>query len=124
MNEQAKQAGGATMRDAERNSSNHTVDNRTTVAIAAGILMLVGSALQWVELLFTRFVSDNSWLFATLFGQAWNMINVWLSAAQWHQDLQYWPLLLVITGGVILFSRGPKPAVAVSESRMGARRDA
>jgi hypothetical protein len=69
-------------------------------------------------------VAANTWFFATLFGQAWNMISVWMSSAAWHQDLQYWPLLLVVTGGAILFSQGPKRAMATNESRTGARRDA
>lgn len=99
------------------------VEKRTAVAVGAGVLIALGLALEWIEVLFTRFVAQNSWFFATLFGQAWNMITVWLSAAAWHQDVQYWPLLLVITGGAILFSRTPKQAVAVSQSRVGARRD-
>ena len=99
------------------------IEKRTAVAVGAGVLIALGLALQWIEVLFARFIAENSWCFATLLGQAWNMITVWLSAAPWHQDVQYWPLLLVITGGAILFSRTPKRAVAVSQSRLGARRD-
>jgi hypothetical protein len=114
MNEQANQAGGAIMTNSK-------------AAVAAGALILMGLTLQWIEVLFTHFVSQNSWFFATLFGEAWNMITLWLSAAAWHQDVQYWPLLLVVTGGAILFSRGPKQAVAVNhvnQAQTGARRDA
>jgi hypothetical protein len=125
MNEQAKQqTGGSTMTNPSRNSSAQVIDRRTTVAVGGGFLILMGLTLQWIEVLFARFVSENSWFFATLFGEAWNMINVWLSAAPWHQDVQYWPLLLVITGGAILFSRGQKRAAATDESRSGARGDA
>jgi len=112
------------MANTERNSSNHGCDKGTIAMAAAGVLIALGAALQWVELLFTRFVADNSWFFATLFGETWNMINVWFSAAAWHQDLQYWPLLLVVTGAAILFSRTPRQAAASSESRTGAGRDA
>ena len=100
-------------------------DRRTAAVLGAGLLIVMGLALQWVEVLCVRFVSANSWFFATLFGEAWNMINVWLTAAPWHQDVQYWPLLLVVTGAAILFSRNRKEAaVAVSEVRGGARHDA
>lgn len=111
------------MTNSERNS-NQANCNGTLLALSAGSLIALGLALQWLEVLFTRFVSQNSWFFATLFGEAWNMITVWLSAASWHQDVQYWPLLLVITGGAILFSRSPRRAVVVSEARTGARRNA
>lgn len=111
------------MTNSERNS-NHVNGKGTLLAFSAGSLIALGLALQWVEVLFTRFVSQNSWFFATLFGQAWNMISVWLSAASWHQDVEYWPLLLVITGGAILFSRSPRRAMVASESRTGARRNA
>jgi hypothetical protein len=36
------------------------------------------------------------------------MMNVWLSAAAWRQEISYLPLLLVITGGVILLSLCPR----------------
>lgn len=105
--------------------SNHVNGKGTLLALSAGSLIALGLALQWVEVLFTRFVSQNSWFFATLIGEAWNMISVWLSAASWHQDVQYWPLLLVITGAAILFSRTPRrAAVVTSETRTGARRNA
>lgn len=99
-------------------------NQRTTWAIGAGALIVLGLALQWIQVLFTQFVSQNSWFFATLFGETWNMIAVWLSVAPWRQDVQYWPLLLVITGAAILFSRTPCKSMAMSESRTGARRDA
>lgn len=116
------------MTNSERNSTQaiekcHRAD-RTTWALGAGALIVLGLALQWIQVLFTQIVSQNSWFFATLFGEAWNMITVWLSAAPWHQDVQYWPLLLVITGGAILFSRSPRTAMAKNESRTGARHNA
>jgi hypothetical protein len=122
MNQQDKPAGDTNMMNSERNS-NGTNGKGTVLALSAGSLIALGLALQWVEVLFSRFVSQNSWFFATLFGEAWNMISVWLSAASWHQDMQYWPLLLVITGGAILLSRSPRRAVVPSESRTGARRN-
>ncbi len=112
------------MANTDRNSPNHASNKSTVAMVAAGLLIALGATLQWIEVLFTRFVADNSWFFATLFGETWNMINVWLSAAAWHQDLQYWPLLLVITGGAILFSRTPRQAVVTNESRTGAGQDA
>lgn len=110
------------MKDTEQNSIRNS-EKGTAVVLGAGLLIVLGVALQWLEMLCSRFISDNSWFFATLFGEAWNMINVWLSAAPWHQDLQFWPLLLVVTGAAILFARGPRTATAKSESRMGARRE-
>ncbi|HTZ74085.1 MAG TPA: hypothetical protein VMB47_09200 [Candidatus Aquilonibacter sp.] len=112
------------MANAERNSSNHGCNGGTIAMAGAALLIALGVALQWIELLFARFVADNSWFFATLFGETWNMINVWLSAAAWHQDLQYWPMLFVITGAAILFSRTPRQAMVRSEARTGARQDA
>lgn len=117
------------MANTNRNTLVQATEKRTAVALGAGVLIALGLALQWVEVLCVRFVSANSWFFATLFGEAWNMINVWLAATPWHQDVQYWPLLLVVTGGAILFSRNGfsqngKEAVAVSEASRGARRDA
>jgi hypothetical protein len=129
MNGQAKPAGETAMTNSDRNSiaaidKCHRADRRTTWAIGAGALIALGLALQWIQVLFTQMVSQNSWFFATLFGETWNMITVWLSAAPWHEDVQYWPLLLVITGAAILFSRSPRRAMATNESRTGARRDA
>lgn len=81
--------------------------NRIAVFFAA-VLIALGLVLQWTELLFSRFFAHNAWLFATLFGEIWNIINISISATQWHQTLHYWPLLLVITGAAILFSRCPR----------------
>jgi len=102
----------------------HAADKRATVAVGAGLLILLGAALQWIDVLCAHFLSQNSWFFATLFGEAWNMIDVWLSAALWHQDLQYWPLLLVITGAAILFSNNRERAIVAEGAPAGARRDA
>jgi hypothetical protein len=122
MNELDKKAGEANMTNSGRNSTGSS-EKGTAVVLGAGLLIVLGIALQWFEMLCSRFISENSWFFATLFGEAWNMINVWFSAAPWHQDLQFWPLLLVVTGAAILFARGPRHAVAKSESRTGARRE-
>jgi hypothetical protein len=81
------------------------IHNDKLDAFAAALLISLGLILQWTELFFARFMSRNGWLFATLFGEIWNIINISPSAAQWHQNLRYWPLLLVITGAAILFSR-------------------
>jgi hypothetical protein len=124
MNQQDQHAGDTNMMNAER-ISNHVNGKGTLLALSAGSLIALGLALQWIEVLFTRLVSQNSWFFTTLFGEAWNMISVWLSAASWQQDMQYWPLLLVITGATILFSRIPRRAAVVgNESRTGARPNA
>ena len=77
-------------------------------ALFAGILIALGLALQCSEMLFTRLFAHDGWLFATLFGGIWNIITSSPSAMQWHQNLYCWPLLLVITGGAILFSRNCK----------------
>jgi hypothetical protein len=131
--EQVIEAGGAAMANLDRDSmiqsgeatdKGQSSDKGTMVVLGAGLMILVGLALQWIEALSAHFISENSWFFATLFSGAWNMINVWLSAAQWHQDVRFWPLLLVITGGAILFSRTPRRAVASSQSQTGARKDA
>jgi hypothetical protein len=122
MNELHKQAGEANMKNSERNLTQSS-EKGSAAVLGAGLLILVGLGLQWFEMLCSRFISENSWFFATLFSEAWNMINVWLSAAPWHQDLQFWPLLLVITGAAILFARGPQAAMAKSESRTGVRRE-
>ncbi|MGH9574392.1 MAG: hypothetical protein ACRD40_12810 [Candidatus Acidiferrales bacterium] len=78
--------------------------NKLAVFVAA-ILIALGLVLQWTELLFTRVTTHNAWLFTTLFGEIWNIIELSPSATQWHQNLYYWPLLLVIIGAAILFSR-------------------
>jgi uncharacterized membrane protein len=83
------------------------IDKRSIAAVAAGMLIGLGLVLQWIEVLFTHVVARNTWFFATLFDETWNMINIWL-ASVWDGDLHYWPLLLVITGAAILLSRGPK----------------
>ncbi len=112
------------MMNSERNLADGTHKcNHAAWSIGAAALIALGLALQWIQVLFTQFASQNSWFFATVFGEAWNMITVWISAAPWRQDVQYWPLLLVITGAAILFSRGSRRAMATNESRTGARRD-
>lgn len=78
----------------------------TNAAWGAGMLILLGLALQWIEFLSARFASENSWFLSTLFGEVWNMITLWFSTTPWRDDVRYWPLLLVIVGGAILFSRG------------------
>ena len=82
-----------------------TLDKRSIVAVGAGILIGLGIVLQWLEAPLAHFFSENSWLFATLFGEAWNMVNVWLLNSAQRQEFMYWPLVLVVTGGAILFSR-------------------
>ncbi|HEY3940487.1 MAG TPA: hypothetical protein VGL97_23870 [Bryobacteraceae bacterium] len=92
------------------------VDKRSVIAVSAGLLIGLGLILQWIEVLFTHFVPRNAWVFATLFGEIWNAIEVWLSLAPSHQDLRYLPLVLVVTGAAILFSRRSKRASTVSQS--------
>jgi hypothetical protein len=72
-------------------------------AFVAAILIALGFVLQWMELLFTRIVGHNEWLLGTLFGEIWNIIDLSPSVRQGHQNLYYWPLLLVIIGAAILF---------------------
>ncbi len=78
------------------------------IVLFAGILIVLGLILQWTELLFTHVVAHNAWLFATLFGEMWNIINLSPTAMQLHRNLYYGPLLLVITGAAILFSRNQR----------------
>jgi hypothetical protein len=124
MKHEAIAAGEKLMTNAEGRSEGHGFEGSATMAMGAGILIAAGLALQWIEVVCARFVGQNAWFFSTLFGEAWNMLNVWLSAAPWHQDLQYWPLLLVATGAAILFSGNKKREPARVEARSGARRDA
>jgi hypothetical protein len=95
------------MTDSSGNGSCRIRKNRIAVFFAA-VLIALGLVLQWTELLLTRLFGHNTWLFATLFGEIWNIISISPSAIQWHQNLYYWPLLLVITGAAILFSRKRK----------------
>jgi len=81
--------------------------NKLAILIAA-ILIALGLVLQWMELLFARITVHNAWLFTTLFGEIWNIIDLSPSATQWHRNLYYCPLLLVIIGAAILFTRGQK----------------
>lgn len=111
------------MTTTEGKSASDGLGRRQTMAMGAGILIVTGLALQWIEVVCARFVGQNAWFFSTLFGEAWNMIDLWLSAAPWHQDLQYWPLLLVVTGAVILFSRNGRPQAAAVRVRSGDRRN-
>src|SRR5215831_5710594 len=106
MNEQERAAGDEAMKRQEQRSAVQTSVAVTNAAWGAGMLILLGLALQWVEILVARFASDNSWFLTTLFGEAWNMITLWFSTTPWRDDLRYWPLLLVVVGGAILFSRG------------------
>ena len=84
------------------------VHKSSIIAVIAGVLIGLGLALQWAELLFMRFLSQNAWFFSTLLSESWNIIEASSAAAQWHQNLKYWPLLLVIAGVVILFSHCPR----------------
>ncbi len=77
-------------------------------AFSAGILIALGLALQCTEVLFAHFFGRDGWLFATLFGGIWNIISSSPSAMQWDRVLYDWPLLLVVTGGAILFSHNCK----------------
>lgn len=77
--------------------------NRVAVFFA-GVLIALGLVFQWTELLFVRFFVHNGWLFDTLFGEIWNIISISPSAMQWHRNVYYWPMLLVITGAAIFFS--------------------
>ena len=87
---------------------NRCLGKNTLAAFAAAILIALGLVLQWIELLFTRIAAHNAWLFTTLFGEIWNIIDLSPLVTQWHQNLYYWPLVLVIIGAAILFSRSQK----------------
>lgn len=87
---------------------NRCLHTNGVVVFFAAVLIALGLVFQWTELLFTRLLGHNAWLFATLFGEIWNIISISPSATQWHQTLHDWPLLLVITGAAILFSRNRK----------------
>jgi hypothetical protein len=111
--------GEGPMTNTEGKAKGHGLSGNGTMAMGAGLLIIAGLALQWIEVVCARFVEQNAWFFATLFGAAWNMVNVWLAAAPWHQDWQYWPLLLIVTGTAILLSRNSKPETAPVEARSG-----
>lgn len=83
----------------------HCTRKSHIASLFAAVLIALGLVLQWTELFFTRVVAHNAWLFTTLFGEIWNIIDLSPSATQWHQNLYYGPLLLVIIGAAILFSR-------------------
>lgn len=83
---------------------NGCLRNRAAI-LFAGIVIALGLVLQWTELLLVRIVAHNAWLFATLFGEIWNIIDLSPAAMQWRQNLYYGPLLLVIAGAAMLFSR-------------------
>ena len=87
---------------------NRCLRKNELAVLFAAVLIALGLVLQWTELLFTRIVAHNAWLFTTLFGEIWNIIDLSPSATQWHQNLYYWPLLLVIIGAAILFSRSQR----------------
>lgn len=87
---------------------NRCLGKNTLAVFAAAILIALGLVFQWTELLFTRITAHNAWLFTTLFGEIWNIIDLSPLVAQWHRNLYYWPLLLVIIGAAILFTRGQK----------------
>ncbi|HKV48015.1 MAG TPA: hypothetical protein VJN69_07990 [Candidatus Acidoferrales bacterium] len=88
----------------DSNLNGRRAKNKLPVSVAA-VLIGFGLALQWIEFLFARVAAHNAWLFTTLFGEIWNIIDLSPSVTQWHQNLYCWPLLLVIIGAVILFSR-------------------
>ena len=128
MNEQQREAWDEAMKreemTREESGAMRASVAMTNAAWGAGTLILLGLALQWIEILMARFASDNFWFLATLFGEAWNMIALWFSTTPWRDDVRYWPLLLVIVGSAILFSRGGARRVpAKAKPGMRVRKD-
>jgi len=77
----------------------------TSIAMAAGLLILVGIVLELVELAYGHINASNFWPLSMIMQGAWNLLALHGSAPALEDVLRFWPLALVSVGAGILMLR-------------------
>jgi hypothetical protein len=71
--------------------------------LLAGLLIILGSALQIGELGYGNVRPANLWMFSVIAPNIWNTLAAGLNAPYWQDVWKFWPLILVGAGVAILF---------------------
>ena len=77
----------------------------TSIAMAAGLLILLGIVLELVELGYGHINASNFWLISMITHGAWNLLALHGNAPGLEDVLGFWPLALVSVGAGILMLR-------------------
>ena len=77
----------------------------TSIAMAAGLLILLGVVLQLGELGYGHIDASNFWLISMITQDAWNVVAMHGNAPALDDVLRFWPLALVSIGAGILMLR-------------------
>ena len=102
MNAATEWSGEETVANANRQvTSKHLISAAALGWITAGLLLLVGTALQLGELGYGPYQPMNRWLFSMIADALWRMLTL-LDGALLQYVLHYWPLLLISFGLAIL----------------------
>lgn len=89
------------MVNARRQSEFNGSFSGASIAILAGLLILLGIVLQLGELGYGHINASNFWLVSTITQGAWNLLSMHVGPAL-GDVLRFWPLALVSIGAGIL----------------------
>lgn len=77
----------------------------TAASVGAGVLIFLGIVFQLCELGYVHLASDSHWVISLLLESLWSAVDGWLKSAGIGDAFLFWPLVLVLVGGAILFSK-------------------
>jgi hypothetical protein len=77
----------------------------TSIAMAAGLLILLGIVLQLGELGYGHINPSNFWVITMITQGAWNLLALHTNTPALEDVLRFWPLALVSVGTGILMLR-------------------
>ena len=81
----------------------------TSIAMAAGLLILLGIVLQLGELGYGHINPSNFWVISMITQGAWNLLALHANTPAFEDVLRFWPLALVSVGTGILMLRMERP---------------
>jgi len=82
-------------------TSKHSISAASLGWLTAGVLLLLGAALQLGELGYGPYQPANRWVISLLANGAWHILKL-MDGAMLQYIQQYWPLLLISFGLAIL----------------------
>jgi hypothetical protein len=109
MNGNTSWVGEEIMVNANRPSAFHRSFLATSIAMTAGLLILLGIVLQLGELGYGHINASNFWLISMIMQSVWNLLAMHGNGLALEDVLRFWPLVLVSVGIGILMLRMERP---------------
>lgn len=108
----------------QESSLSSPISVAAVATVGAGLLILLGLALQVAELAYGHLIRENPWIISVTVQAIWNMLTELLGSLALPDMMRFWPLLLVLAGCSILAvlnRRSPIQAVCEAQRREESR---